>query len=430
MGKRLIKNGYFLTLNQQSPITKGSMVINDSVIEGIYKDELDLTFDDVIDAKGKLVIPGLINTHGHTGSSLLRGAGDDLPLYTWLSEVMWPAEQTFTKDTIQAATSLAMSEMLKSGTTTFLDMYHLHMDQTAELILNCGMNGVLCRGMIGLCSSEEQKEKLDESVNLFKRWHGIGDGRLNVMLSPHAPYTCPPLFLEQIIDKSRQFGIGLHTHLAETRKEVQEHIKNYGKSPGEHLDELGFFDGHALIAHGVHLSRKEIEVLGKKGVYISHNPKSNLKLGSGIMNIKEMLAQKVNVTIGTDSTASNNTLDLFEEMRFSSLIHKGVNEDPTVTTARDVLLMGTRNGAKALGFENKGVLESGFDADLTFVDITQSHVLPNDQERLVSHLIYAIKGSDVTDVFVKGKQLVKNRELLTLDEEKIHFEANEVLKAL
>ncbi|WP_336511426.1 amidohydrolase [Alteribacter salitolerans] len=430
MGKKIIKDGWFLTMDEGQPVKYGYMVINEGKIEGIYEEEVKEEAGEVIDAKGKLIIPGFVNTHGHTGSTLLRGAGDDLPLNTWLKEVMWPMEQRFTKETTKAATSLAIGEMLKSGTTTFLDMYHLHMDQTAELILESGMNGVLCRGMIGLCSKEEQAEKLKESVELYKTWHNSGDGKIKVMLAPHAPYTCPPDFMEMIIEKAHEHGIALHTHLSETRKEVEEHIGTYGKHPAEHLSELGFFEGHALIAHGVHLSDAELSLLARKGTYISHNPKSNLKLGSGVADLKKMKEKNIRVCLGTDSSASNNTLDMFEEMRFASLIHKGVNEDPTAVSARDILFMAAQNGGKALQYEKKGRLKKGYDADFSIVEPGGMHTLPDPEERIVSHLVYAHKGSDVTDVFANGKQLVKNKELLTMDEEKIRFNAREALAKL
>ncbi|WP_096434905.1 amidohydrolase [Alteribacter populi] len=435
MGKQIVYNGVFVTLEtQEKPVRAGYMIVNDDKIEGIWEGEPSDTLlsgaEKTIDATGKWVMPGLMNTHGHTGSTLLRGAGDDLPLQKWLTDVMWPMEKQLTKEMTRAATSLAILEMMKSGTTSFLDMYHLHMDQTAELVLTSQMNGVLCRGMIGLCSVEEQKDKLTESLALYDSWNGAGEGKLKVMLAPHAPYTCPPDFLDMIICAAKDKSIPLHTHLAETRKEVHDHVEKYGKRPAEHLHELGFFDGSSLIAHGVHLSEDELDLLADKNVAVSHNPMSNLKLGSGIADIKRMRAKGIRVAIGTDSSASNNNLDLFEELRFAALIHKGTNEDPTVTNAFDILKMGTEEGAKALGFTHKGVLAKDYDADFIFIDPQAAHFMPLEQNRVLSHLVYASKGSDVTDVFIKGKRVVQNRVSLTLDEEKILYEANHILAPL
>ncbi|TMW73563.1 amidohydrolase [Alteribacter natronophilus] len=430
--KLIINNGVFITLDsKENPVRTGCMIIEDGTItfigETLPAEEIPEEAE-VVDAKGRWVLPGLANTHGHTGSTLLRGAGDDdLPVMKWLETVMWPAEKNFTEEITKAGNALAIGEMLKSGTTAFLDMYHLHMNTTAELVEKSGLNAVLCRGMIGLCPGHEQQGKLNEATALYHDWHNKADGRIRVMLSPHAPYTCPPSFLEMIVDRAQEHGIALHTHLAENRKEVEEHIRQYGKRPGLHLDEIGFFDGNALIAHGVHLAEEELDLFARKGVKISHNPVSNLKLGSGIADVPGMRKRGISVSLGTDSTASNNNLDMFEEMKVSALIHKGASEDPTVTSAFDTLKSATEEGMKALGFMNKGKLAAGYDADFIFLDRTGFHALPDKPERALSHIVYSLKGSDVTDVFVKGKMLVKDRELLTLDEEKIRADAKQAI---
>ncbi|PYZ98389.1 N-ethylammeline chlorohydrolase [Alteribacter lacisalsi] len=424
MSRTIVKNGIFVTLaSKEEPVLNGYMVVENGTIDGLYEGEPSpetVNGNTIIDAQGKWVLPGLVNTHGHTGSALLRGAGeDDLPVQKWLESVMWPAEQTFTPGITRAANALAIGEMIKSGTTTFLDMYHLNMDAAGELIKDSGINGVLCRGMIGLCPEHEQREKLNEATDLYRNWHNEADGRIRVMLSPHAPYTCPPSFMEMIIDRASEHEISLHTHLAENRGEVETHKQQYGKRPAEHLAELGFFDLPALIAHGVHLSEKELDLFAEKKVCVSHNPVSNLKLGSGIADVPGMRKRGISVSLGTDSTASNNSLDLFEEMKMAALIHKGTSEDPTVTSAYDTLKSATAQGARSLGYSRKGRLEKGWDADFIFVDHSGMHTLPDPADRVLSHLVYASKASDVTDVYVSGRALMKNRELQTLDEEQV-----------
>lgn len=381
----------------------------------------------VIDGKGKWLMPGLMNTHGHLGSAFLRGAGDDMPLMTWLETVMWPNERNFTEEIVKNAASLAMAEMIKSGTTSFLDMYHLNMDTVAKDTIESGLRAVLCRGMIGLAPEKEQDEKLEESVRLFKDFNGAGNNRISVALAPHAPYTCPPAFLEKVADRAVQHNIAIHTHVAETRKEVEQHIEKYHLSPVKHLQQLGIFSVPCLAAHCVHINEEDIEILAKEKVSVSHNPKSNLKLGSGIAPVPEMMNKGISVSLGTDSTASNNTLDMFEEMRFAALIHKGRLEDPEATTAEAVLKMAAGQGSKSLGISDTGIIRENYQADFILVDPRAVHLSPWNESRIISHLVYAAKSSDVTDVFVQGRQLLKDKELTTLDEEKIKFEANNFL---
>ena len=428
----LIHSVIIIAMDVNSTVFKGYIEIKDGKISKVSKgkpSEEDLgNATKLIDGKGKWLMPGLINTHGHLGSAFLRGAGDDMELMTWLKTVMWPNEQKFNEEIVKKAASLAFVEMIKSGTTTFLDMYHLNMETIAELTIESEMRAVLCRGMIGLCPEEEQNEKLKESVELYRNFNKANNNKISIALAPHAPYTCPPAFLEKVADTAIQHNMWIHTHLAETRNEVERHKEEYGMRPVEHLNKIGLFNGPCLIAHGVHLNNEEISLLAEKNVSVSHNPKSNLKLGSGIAPVPQMLNSGVNVSLGTDSTASNNTLDLFEEMRFAALIHKGNQEDATVTTSESALKMATRFGAKALQI-NTGQIKEGFEADFILLDPQAAHLSPWNEARILSHLVYAAKGSDVTDVFVQGKQLMKNRELTLLDEEKIIHEANDFLKS-
>ncbi|RXJ03984.1 amidohydrolase [Anaerobacillus alkaliphilus] len=429
--KQLFYNGVIVTGENQVVIPDGFMVVEDGVIEVVgTQDQLDQfsSIPNKVNLKGNWLIPGLINTHGHIGSTLLRGYGDDLPLATWLETKMWPMEAKFTDETINAAASLAILEMLKSGTTTFLEMYHLHLDLIANLVDTSGIRSCLTRGMIGLCSKTEQESKLAEALQLSRDLRKIGQGRITTMLAPHAPYTCPPEFLEMIVHEAKKQHLPIHTHLSETAKEVSEHFTKYGKRPVEHLAEIGVFDVHTLIAHGVHLTDEELDILEKYQVAVSHNPMSNLKLGSGIAPVGKMLKKQILVSIGTDSAASNNNLDMFQEMRMAALIHKGSSEDPTVVSANEAFLMATYNGAKALGFDSLGLVEVGYAADFVIVNAEKPHLQPN--SHVLSHLVYSASGADVVEVYVNGKCLVRDGQCLTMDEEQIIFYANKAFKKL
>ncbi|SDN36461.1 amidohydrolase [Alkalicoccus daliensis] len=376
------------------------------------------------DGCGGWLLPGLVNTHGHAGSSILRGAGDDMALDTWLKTVMWPNESKFTEETVKAATNLAMAEMIKSGTTTFLDMYHLFVDQFAERIADTGLKAVLGRGMIAFGTEEEKQSRLEASKHLIQQFHGSADGRLHIAVTPHAPYTCPPEFMLKAVELALDKNVLFHTHCAETKKEVEEHYSTYGIHPVDHLHKLGAYSGKSLLAHAVHVTEAHIDLFAAHKVSISHNPMSNLKLGSGIAPVAEMIKRKVNVSIGTDSTASNNSLDMVEEMRMAALLPKGRQEDPTVTNADQSFSAATVGGARALHLNKTGMLKPGWFADMILIDPKGLHLQPQSLEKIKSHILYAMKSSDIQSVWIHGKQLLKNRELTTLDEEKIIYEAN------
>lgn len=424
----LIKDAAIVTMDAENPfIDNGFLVIIDGKLievgSGSPTDKQEADAAEVISAKGKWLMPGLINTHGHIGMTLLRGHSDDLPLHRWLEEKMWPFEGKQDEEAVRAARALALAEMIKSGTTTFLEMYHLYMEQCAEAVEEAGMRATLMRSMIGLCSKEEQEAKLAEAAGFAKQWHESADGRIRTMLAPHAPYTCPPAFIERIVEEAVRLQLPVHMHLAETKKEVADHIEQYGCHPLDHLARIGVLDAVPwLFAHGVHLAEPQLERLARTDATISYNPKSNLKLGSGIAPVKEMLERGIRVSLGTDSVAANNTLDLFEELRIGNLLQKGSYQDATALSAGTTLELATVNGADALQFPALGKIKAGYQADFILIDEERLHVQP--AAHVLSHLVYAVKSADVTDVFVQGRALMRNRSLLTLDEEKIRYQAN------
>ncbi|WP_123040761.1 amidohydrolase [Cohnella candidum] len=432
MKRWLITNGYFATMDDTRPLFKGWMAVEGSRIADMGEGEAPAEWleaaAETVDGQDLLFLPGLVNTHGHAAMSLLRGYADDLALQDWLQNHMWPMEAKFTGDDVYWGSALAAAEMIKTGTTTFLDMYD-HMHRVGEVVDQSGLRAVLTRGMIGMVPEDVQKAKLQDAVTFAREWHGAADGRITVMMCPHAPYTCPPDFIVKVVEAAHELNLSLHTHMSETRFEVEQNVRDYGVRPPEHLDRLGFFSRPALVAHAVHLTDEEIALLAERNVAVSHNPVSNLKLASGVARVPELLAAGVTVGLGTDSVASNNNLDLFEEIRLAALLHKGVTGDPTVIPAAEALRLGTTYGARALGLEGQtGILKPGMKADFIAVSTAQTHFVPRTD--LISHLVYAASGSDVKHVWADGRQLLRGGELLTLDEERIRYEAQACFERL
>lgn len=373
----------------------------------------------IIDGSNLVLIPGLINTHGHAAMCLLRGFADDLPLMDWLQEKMLPSEDRMNGDAVYWGTMLAVTEMIKSGTTTFTDMYFF-MDRVAEAVEETGIRAVLSRGVVSLGGKFEKT--MQETGKLIENWHGAAGGRISIMAGPHAPYTCPPEFLKEVITLAGKENLPVQIHLCETRQEVESCRKEHGLTPVELVNETGLFDGNRVIcAHCVHLTEKDIHILAEKKVSVSHNPASNLKLGSGIAPLEEMLKAGIRVGLGTDGAASNNNLDMFKEMRLASLLSKGVKEDPTLVPARRAIQLATCMGAEALFLPDIGKIREGYRADITGIRINRPHLCPlHDVE---SHIVYSASGPDVELVMVEGALLMENGNLLTIDEEKVMHEA-------
>lgn len=428
--KAIITHATIITVNEKNDVIHdGAVAFEGSSITYVGPTPEDLSgYDQVINGKNKYVLPGLINTHGHVGMSLLRGYADDLPLQQWLEEKMWPLEAQFTADHVKWGTYLSIIEMIRTGTTTFVDMYD-HMNQVAQAVESSGMRARLCRGMIGFCSEEERQAKLAEATQFARDWHNQADGRITVMMSPHAPYTCTPDFITQILDRAHELDLPIHIHMSETAWEVEQNVKDYGVRPVAHLENLGVFNRPTLVAHAVHLTDEEIDTLAKYDVKVSHNIVSNLKLASGVARVPEMLAKGISVSLGTDSSASNNNLNLFEELKLAAILHKGVRNDPVAVPADQALRMATILGADSVfQKETIGSLEVGKQADLIMLDSAQAHFHP--AHNPVSHVVYAANGRDVTDTIVAGRFIMRDRELLTVDEEQVIYEANRMFQLL
>ena len=305
----LIKNITILSMaGKDEVIENTNMYIEDDKIVHIGELKEDIKVNRIIDGKNKVAMPGLVNAHTHIGMSLLRNYADDLPLHEWLTKKIWPIEAKLTAEDIYWGSLLSMVEMIQSGTTTFCDMYFF-MDEVGKGLEESGIRGVLTRGIIE--EPGKEKEKLDDTRELYKNWHGKGEGRIKVMVAPHAPYTCSPAYLEDVMDLAHELDTGIHIHLSETKKEVEDSYKTYGKSPIKHVYDLGLFKLPTIAAHCVHVDESDIKILMENNVSPVNNPSSNLKLASGFAPIDEMLKFGVNVSLGTDGSSSNNNLNMF-----------------------------------------------------------------------------------------------------------------------
>ncbi|MBC2721170.1 amidohydrolase [Desulfosporosinus sp.] len=373
--------------------------------------------DRILELPNDVVMPGLINTHTHAAMTLLRGYADDLPLMPWLKEKVWPFEDRLTDEDIYWGTSLALCEMVRSGTTTMLDMY-ASMDQVAEAVLAAGTRAVLSRGLIG--NGPNGERALQENIELVRRYHGAGDGRVSIMFGPHAPYTCSADYLQKVKVEADRLNVGIHIHVAETQDEINILRDQHGKTPVQWLNELGLFGGHVVAAHCVHLTPQDIEILVQHQVYIAHNAESNMKLSSGTAPITDLRARGAVVGLGTDGASSNNNLDLFGEMR-SAAFQQKLRVDSTALPAYQVLEMATIGGAQTLGLENVGMLAPGYKADLITIDMDQPHFYP--RFSIPAHLVYAAHAGDVRTMMVDGKFIMEERELLTMDVGRICQEA-------
>jgi 5-methylthioadenosine/S-adenosylhomocysteine deaminase len=373
--------------------------------------------EETIKAKGKVAMPGLINCHTHVAMTLFRGLAEDKPLDVWLRETIWPLETKLTSGDVYAGALLGCLEMLKSGTTCFADMY-FHENAVAKAVSESGLRGVLAEGILEARNKKMGEKTFNRSVNFAKNFQGFSDGRVTTMLAPHAAYSCSPELLKEIRSKALELGIGVHIHLAESAEMFKELEKRYGCSEVEFLHRLGFFKGHVLAAHCINMSESDRRVLAEHGVNVVHVPVANMKLGLGAAKIKELIDLGVNVALGTDGPASNNSLDMFETVKFAALLQKHVYRNSEVLSAYQVLRMATLDGAKALGLETAiGSLEVGKKADIILVDLSKPHLRP--LHDVYATLVYSARGADVDTVIVDGKVLMENRRVKTLDEETV-----------
>jgi 5-methylthioadenosine/S-adenosylhomocysteine deaminase len=422
-------NADFYTMDTDNHIFKnGMMIVDDQKISYIGPSSADLVSDadQVVDLRGKWVLPGLVNVHSHILMTILRGNGDDMLLKPWLETKIWPIEAKFTTEIASVSAQLGMLEMLKSGTTTFSDMFNpngIDADAVMEVIGETGMRGAFSYSIFSFGTEQEQKANLTGAERFSKTYKTYANGRLTAMVAPHSPYACTPEAIAESARIAKENDLMVHIHVSETDFEVLDIEKRYGVRPVEFLRRLGLFDQPTVMAHGVVLNDEERSILKQYDVRVAHNPISNLKLGSGIADVVSLLDKGIKVGIATDGVASNNNFDMFEETRTAALLQKGVYKDATKFTAQTALSLATRVGADAIGMGYAGSLEAGKKADfLTIYPYDKAHLQPLSEA--YSHLLYAASGRDVCDVYIDGKLIVKDGNCLTIDEEKVMAEVN------
>lgn len=425
----LIKNCFYLSEEKETPVRIGDLAISEKRFLKVGSEgELppDWQPEQTIDGTDYLCLPGLVNCHTHAAMTLLRSYADDLPLMHWLEQKIWPVEAHLTGEDVYWGTLLALVEMIKSGTTVFNDLYFF-MDEVAQAVEKSGIRACLARGLVG--TEESAELGLEESRDLLEKWQGTAGGRISVWLGPHAPYTCPPSYLERVLALAKEYQAGIHIHVAETGDEIAIIEKQYGKTPVAYLQDLGVFEFPVLAAHCVHLNDDDISRLAGSGVAVAHNPESNMKLASGIAPVVKMRAAGITVGLGTDGAASNNNLDMFGEMRSAALLHKVANNDPLALPAADVLTMAIGDGARALRLgEGLGRLKPGCQADLIMVNLNKPHFCP--RHNLVAHLVYAAQPDDVEYVIVDGRVIMEKKKVLTIDEDLVRQEVEKRARRL
>jgi 5-methylthioadenosine/S-adenosylhomocysteine deaminase len=431
----LLTNALVVTMDEQFHVHAGGAIAiagNSIVAVG----DIARTFDaaHTIDCEGRVAMPGLINAHTHAPMTLLRSLADDLRLDVWLLGYMMPVERQFVRpDFVRLGTELACAEMIRSGTTCFADMYYFEED-VATATATIGMRAICAQTVLKFPTPDAAsfEDGLASARAFITKWHG--HPLVVPSVAPHAPYTCTAEIFRSCAELAAEFDVPLHTHLAETALEVERARAEYGMPVVPWARKQRLFDARVLAAHCVHVDEGEIRTLADAHAGVAHNPTSNLKLGSGVAPVAKMLELGLNVGIGTDGAASNNDLDMFEETRLAALVAKGISGDPTAIPARTALAMATRLGARAMHLgEITGSLEPGKRADIIVIDLNQSHTTPRftrDVNAIYSQLVYATKSTDVVDVMCDGKWLMRDRQLLTVNEADLHAHAQDVARRI
>jgi len=428
----LITNARILTMSDDLDVIEdGLLAVRDNTIVAVEPQKENSNGYEAskyIDARGGLVMPGLINAHTHAAMTCFRGLADDLPLMDWLENHIFPAESKLTSDWVYKGTLLACAEMIASGTTTFCDMY-LYTDFVARAAKDAGLRAVVGEVLYDFDSPNYGpiEKGLQYTQDLIDSWRG--DPLIRIAVEPHSAYLCSPELLAQAKAIGDREQVSMVIHLSESEQEVQQVRQRYGKTPVEHLAQIGFLGPRLVADHCVALTDKDMDILADHQVKVAHNPESNMKLASGVAPIPDLLKRGVTVGIGTDGCASNNDLDLFQEMDTLAKIHKVHTMDPTVLDAATVLGMATRGGAKVLAMEDRiGVLAPGKQADIIILDTNQPHLVP--MYNPYSHLVYVFTGGDVRTTIVAGRVLMEDRRFVDLDVDQVMADVNEIARTL
>lgn len=411
-----------ITLDDKGTIHKNvTLLVENGIITEIGSTADDQLMNTSIDCTDKVAMPGLVNSHCHSPMNMVRGWAEDLPFVEWL-EAIWVAESGITPDDVYWAAALAAAEMIRSGTVAYNDKY-FYMDRVADVVQESGLRAALTWTVFGMGEDTEVGSGLDETIDWIKELDETSQGRIKTYIGPHSPYLCPENFLRKTVDIAHELGKGIHLHVAETQEQVDQSIARYNLRPVQHLDSLGIFDlpDNTIAAHTLHVDDKDVEILVNKNVIVPHCPITYMKLAMPFPSIKKCVDAGVQISLGTDGPGSNADMDMFAVIRQTALIHKYQAIDPAMISGDTALRMATQTGAKAVGMPGYGMLQVGAAADLILIDMNAPHLRP--VHSIVANLVHCVKGSDVCDVMVDGNWLMRNRELMTLDEEQILYEA-------
>jgi 5-methylthioadenosine/S-adenosylhomocysteine deaminase len=422
--KRLIRNASYLLAGNQV-LENAFLGIDGDRIAFVSREcPEDFRADDVIEAKGYLVMPGLINTHTHLPMTILRSYADGYPFHTWLFDKIMPIEDRMDGDITYWSALLGIAEMIKSGTTDFVDMYFFS-EQIAKAVEETKIRAQITRP---ITAGDHFNRVFDEAKRLIAQYHGASSGKITVSVSPHAVYTNTPQTLEKCARLAREHGLCIHTHISETKKENADCMAQYGTTPTGLMQDVGIFENRVIAAHCVYLNEADMDIFKRSGATVAHNPTSNLKLGNGVAPILKYQKAGINVSLGTDGTASNNNLNMLEEMHLAGLLLCGINEDPAVCQSADLIQMATKNGAKAQGIEDLGCIAPGCLADIILVSLKEPHMYP--QHNIQNNLCFSAQAADVDTVIVGGEVLMEHRELKTIDYEKVIAEMDRCIARL
>lgn len=416
MTNTLLEHATIVTLDPEDRILRdANLAIQEGVIAAVGDIPPTFTPDEHIDLQGRVVMPGLYNAHTHAAMTYARTYAEDMPLDRWFNEGIWRLESALTPDMVYWGTMLAIVEMIQGGIVGFADHY-FHMERVAQAVEQTGVRANLAWAVFG-AESGEVGITIPETVDFVRRWDGAAGGRLRAMLGPHSPYMCPDAFLARTAAVAVREGLGIHTHVSETAEQVQRSQDAYDMSPIEFLAHRGLFETHTIAAHAIHANDVDLNILASKDVNVVQCPSTHLKYAMGVARVPEMLARGVNVALGTDGAGSSTVLNLWREMRLAALMQRQAHADATLLGGSQPLRMAAPNGARALGFDSAGVLSPGFAADLIVVNTRASHFQP--MHNVTASLVWCTEPADVQDVMVAGRWLMRDRKLLTIDEQAV-----------
>ena len=425
MKRILIKGADLVTLDEHGTILRATdLLIEGSRIAHLGQLPPTTQADEIIDAAGHVALPGFFNAHCHAPMTFERGWAEDLPFPRWLNEKIWVAESALTPDDVYWGAALAACEMIRSGTVAFNDHY-FYMDRVAQVVLESGLKAMLTWCTFGIGDDKEIGPGATAQLAFSREWQGAGDGRIHTCLGPHSPYVCPPEFLRRVTELATEYNLPIHLHVAESQEQVANSQARYGQTPVQQLAALGVFDHPTIAAHCLALTPDDRALLAEKPVTIVRTPITYMKLAMPVhISLSELTASGITrVALGSDGPASNAVMDMWDIVRQTVWLEKYQTQNPEAVPGDSALRMATRNGALAMGFADSGVLAEGMAADLILVDMDRPHLRP--RHDLIANLVHAARGADVTHVIVDGQLLMRERELLTLDEERILYEAEQ-----